>query len=150
MQIEIVYWDHARDVHLVVALPQGSSVTDALREAGLLDVAADWIRHSGALGIRGRLASYDQLLEDQDRIEFLRPLQAPAQERRREQVRLRRAKSPSRQFSSGGVDDPGHPTVAKNDPEVDNPRTGEMAGFPVEDVCPAGSRKRIFEGGGSQ
>ncbi|MHB1543982.1 MAG: RnfH family protein [Gammaproteobacteria bacterium] len=124
MQIEIVSWEAEREQRQAVTLPTGSTVADALRESRLDAVAAEWILQSGAIGLKGRLASWDQVLEDGDRIEFLHPLETGARELRRKRAhaarRMELSRSPSGKNPLGVADDPYDSTVVKNDLKPDH------------------------------
>jgi hypothetical protein len=73
----------------VVELPDGASVRDAIARSG---VAA---RHPGIdlsacrVGVWGRRAGLDDRVQDRDRVEIYRPLQADPKQSRRQRARRR-------------------------------------------------------------
>lgn len=98
MRIEIVRFEAGRESRRELDVPAGATVRDALVVCGLDRQAEEWIRQSGGIGLGGRMAALDQRLGEGDRIEFLQPLAAGAQELRRERIavgRRRDRKSPS-------------------------------------------------------
>lgn len=141
VRIEIVYWEAEQPVLHVCTLEAGSTLAQALRACRLCEMAEDWIRHSGGIGLRGRLARADERLEDGDRIEFLRPLEADATRLRLERVRAVRKLRQKKRTSSGQdplpvADDPHDSPVSENELKPDHPGPREMAGLPVEDIVP--------------
>lgn len=64
-------------------LAEGACVADALGVAGLVVPGEQW----AAVAVHGVLARPDQLLNDADRLEVLRPLLADPKENRRRRAR---------------------------------------------------------------
>ena len=81
LSVEVVYSPRAGVVdEVLLSLPQGSTVADALRESGMAT------RHDTsqlAVGVWGVLAAPSDGLRDRDRVELYRPLQVDPKEARR-------------------------------------------------------------------
>jgi putative ubiquitin-RnfH superfamily antitoxin RatB of RatAB toxin-antitoxin module len=88
LHIEVAYSPRAGEVDRVaLELPAGATVADALQRSGLLG------QHGLALvglhvGIWGRIAALDDVLQPRDRVEVYRPLKVDPKEARR--LRYRR------------------------------------------------------------
>ena len=82
MRVEVVLaWpDHYQ--HRLLDLPEGCTVAEAVEEAGL-----EGAGEAVAMAVHGVLAKPQQLLQDGDRIELLRPLLADPKENRRRRAR---------------------------------------------------------------
>ena len=81
LSIEVVYALPGRQVLRRVALPEGSSVEDAIRASGLL---GEFLEIDPArVGIHGKPVSLDTALRDRDRVELYRPLRIDPKEARR-------------------------------------------------------------------
>jgi uncharacterized protein len=76
LSVEIVYALPQHSMVKSLQLPAGSSVADALRLAQLHPQFAHLDLAGMPVGVFGKLARQDQLLNDGDRIEILRPLAA--------------------------------------------------------------------------
>lgn len=83
LTIEIVYAEPHRGRVRPMRVARGSCVEDALREAALDPVFQDLDLPNRAIGIFGKAARRDQLLEEGDRIEIYRPLIQDPKEARR-------------------------------------------------------------------
>ena len=84
MRIELVY-ALAQEQHLVVLdLPVGSTVKDAVLESGLLQRMPEI--ELGRVGVWGQPARPDTRLRDRDRVELYRPLIADPKELRRKRA----------------------------------------------------------------
>lgn len=100
MVVEVVHADapHALQVEFL-NLPEGATVRDAVQASAWLGrylAAAGPGRH---IGLWGRLCSPDQVLQHQDRLELLRPLQRDPMEARRQRLQregLTPARRPAR------------------------------------------------------
>ena len=83
MCVELAYSPVARQVQtLVLAMPAGSTVADAIRASGWLEehsLALDGLR----VGVWGRVQPLDHVLRDGDRVELYRPLTVDPKEARR-------------------------------------------------------------------
>jgi len=90
LRIEIVYALPGRRALRRVSLNEGSTVEDALRASGLLAECPeiDALR----VGIFGKQASRDTVLQDRDRVEIYRPLEADPKEVRRARAARKRAR----------------------------------------------------------
>jgi uncharacterized protein len=92
LRIEVVYALPQRAIGIVLDLPAGATVADALAAAGAhpdlrgLDLAA------AAVGIFGVAVRRDRLLERGDRLEIYRPLAADPKAARRARVKEARAR----------------------------------------------------------
>ena len=65
---------------VLLSLPEGATVADALRESGM---AARHETEKLAVGVWGVLAALSDQLRDRDRVELYRPLQVDPKEARR-------------------------------------------------------------------
>lgn len=81
IQIEIAQGQELR----MQQVPSGSTIRDVVGK----DVVGD---NHPAVGIFGKLRSYDYVLQDGDRIEIYQPLLLDPKEARRERVRLEKVK----------------------------------------------------------
>ncbi len=81
LTVTVAYSPRAGEVdEVLLSLPEGATVADALRESGMA------IRHDTselAVGVWGVLAALEERLRDRDRIELYRPLQVDPKEARR-------------------------------------------------------------------
>jgi putative ubiquitin-RnfH superfamily antitoxin RatB of RatAB toxin-antitoxin module len=84
MHIEVVYALARKQERVVLDLPPGSTVQDALQASGLLQRLAQI--ESGCLGVWGTPVTAESRLRDQDRVEIYRPLIADPKEVRRERA----------------------------------------------------------------
>jgi putative ubiquitin-RnfH superfamily antitoxin RatB of RatAB toxin-antitoxin module len=81
LAIEVVYALPARQVLRRVALPEGSTVEDAIRASGLLGEFREI--DPKRVGIHGKPVSLETSLRDRDRVELYRPLRIDPKEIRR-------------------------------------------------------------------
>jgi putative ubiquitin-RnfH superfamily antitoxin RatB of RatAB toxin-antitoxin module len=81
LAIEVVYALPGRQVLRRVALPEGSTVADAVRASGLLEEFREI--DAKRVGIYGEPVSLETTLHDRDRVELYRPLRADPKEVRR-------------------------------------------------------------------
>jgi putative ubiquitin-RnfH superfamily antitoxin RatB of RatAB toxin-antitoxin module len=79
--IEVVYALPGRQVLRRMALPEGSTVADAVRASGLLEEFREI--DPKRVGIYGEPVSLEATLRDRDRVELYRPLRADPKEVRR-------------------------------------------------------------------
>lgn len=74
-----------------LTLPEGATLAQAVREAGVLKRFPDIDLGTQKLGIFGKLKPADTVLRDGDRVELYRPLQADPKETRRRRAKHRSA-----------------------------------------------------------
>ena len=86
IEVELVYALPAACQSLRLALPEGSTVADALRRAVDAGFAPALAATAGGLAVFGRAAGPGTRLHAGDRIEILRPLLADPKQRRRERA----------------------------------------------------------------
>jgi putative ubiquitin-RnfH superfamily antitoxin RatB of RatAB toxin-antitoxin module len=72
---------------VVIALPEGATVAEALRSDALEPAMRDGVR---GFAVHGATVAGDAVLRDGDRLELLRPLQADPKEARRRRADRRR------------------------------------------------------------
>jgi sulfur carrier protein len=85
IHVQVCYSSIARDVtELVLQLPSGSRLVDALRESALLQGLPDAEIDALQTGIWGRKTSPDAVLRDGDRVELYRALKVDPKVARRE------------------------------------------------------------------
>ena len=81
VRVEVIRaWPHRFD-SVVLSLPSGATVADALSASGFAEAAHP------AVAIHGVIATPDTVLNDNDRVEVLRPLQTDPKEARRRRAR---------------------------------------------------------------
>ena len=84
LRVEVVYASDRKADVVIVRLPAGATVRDAVVASGL---AVDW----NAVGIFGRRVAADAPVADGDRVEIYRPLLDDPKEARRRRARSRKA-----------------------------------------------------------
>lgn len=85
IQVTVVYSPGSRDVREVsLRLAASSSVLQAVRASGLLQLFSAIDLQAAVVGVWGRKASLSQALRDNDRIEIYRPLTVDPKVARRE------------------------------------------------------------------
>lgn len=89
LRVEVAYATPARQALRKLALPEGSTVADALRESGLERDFPEIDAARNGVGIWGKRVALDAPLRDLDRVEILRPLVADPKEARRSRARGR-------------------------------------------------------------
>lgn len=88
IRVEVVYAPAQGSAYCVVlTLPEGSHVRDALHASGLARAHPDAPCVEGHVGIHARLVTLDAPLADGDRIEVCRPLTQDPREARRQRAR---------------------------------------------------------------
>lgn len=92
MQIEVVYALPHTHERVVLDLPPGSTVLDAVKASGLLQRLPQ--PGTGDLGVWGRAVAPQTRLRDRDRVEIYRRLIADPKEIRRERAAKIRKKAP--------------------------------------------------------
>lgn len=84
IHVEVVYALPDRQVVVTVALERGATVQDAITRSGLLQQFPDIDLTQRRVGIFGRLASLNETLKADDRVEIYRPLARDPKQARRE------------------------------------------------------------------
>ncbi len=90
LTIEVVAGDAGRQTLRRLVVPEGTTVSDAIKRAGLDAVLPDLEIDPARLGIFGQRVEPDQPLKDGDRVEIYRPLKADPKEVRRQLAALNR------------------------------------------------------------
>ncbi|GAA5182833.1 RnfH family protein [Niveibacterium umoris] len=86
MHVEVVYArPHKADV-ISLALPEGSSIQQAIDASGMLQKHPEIDRSNLKVGVFGKLSKPDTVLKDRDRVEIYRPLLADPKEVRRKRA----------------------------------------------------------------
>lgn len=83
IEVEVVYALPERQALVAIALPAGATAGDAIEQSGIARQFPEQDLAACQLGIWGRLADRDQLLEDGDRVEVYRTLEIDPREARR-------------------------------------------------------------------
>ena len=84
MRVEVIYALPQKQERVLLDLPPGSTVQDALQASGLLQRLSQI--ELGRLGVWGRPVTAETRLRDRDRVEIYRPLIADPKEVRRERA----------------------------------------------------------------
>jgi putative ubiquitin-RnfH superfamily antitoxin RatB of RatAB toxin-antitoxin module len=84
--VEVVHATPQRQVLLAVTLPAGSTVAQAIEQSGIRAHFPALAVDPDAVGIFGRKVPLDQVLQQGDRVEIYRPLQADPRESRRQRA----------------------------------------------------------------
>lgn len=85
--IEVAFAESARAALVSFHVPPGASIADVLQLAAARPEFAGIDVLSSTVGIFGRIALLDRLLEDGDRVEIYRPLAVDPKEARRSRAR---------------------------------------------------------------
>lgn len=88
--VEVVYALPRRQVMRRLALPEGSTLADAIQASGLSGEFPEIA--SARAGIYGKPAAAAAILRDRDRVEIYRPLEVDPKEVRRARAGKKRAK----------------------------------------------------------
>lgn len=83
MKVEVVYALPEKQTLLALQVPVGTTVIEAVRASGILDIYPDVDIANSKLGIFGRMARPDEVLQPGERVEIYRPLKADPKEVRR-------------------------------------------------------------------
>ncbi|HMB58254.1 MAG TPA: RnfH family protein [Arenimonas sp.] len=86
MRVDVVYALPERYWSLMLTLPEGAVVADALAMIGKEKEANDWEVDATRLAIFSRPVTAETRLRDGDRLELLRPLLADPKQARRERA----------------------------------------------------------------
>ena len=83
IRVEVAYASPERQALCELALPEGSSVADAVRASGLVEEFPEIDLAVNRVAVYGRRVRPDAVLRDRDRVEILRPLRADPKDLRR-------------------------------------------------------------------
>jgi hypothetical protein len=86
-KVEVVYATPARQRVYALEVAAGATVREAIEVSGVLAAFPEIDLDRNRVGIRGRLATLDTPLGDDDRVEILRPLRADPKDARRQRAR---------------------------------------------------------------
>jgi hypothetical protein len=86
IHVEVVYATHDRQKAVMVSLPVGATVREAIERSGLLVEFAEIDLTKNKLGIWNKLAKPEAVVRDKDRVEIYRPLIADPKEVRRQRA----------------------------------------------------------------
>jgi putative ubiquitin-RnfH superfamily antitoxin RatB of RatAB toxin-antitoxin module len=84
IDVEVVYALAERQVLLAITIPAGATAGEAVDQSGIEKQFPEQDFSNCKLGIWGRLADRDQLLQEGDRVEIYRPLMIDPREARRQ------------------------------------------------------------------
>lgn len=84
VRVEVVFACPDRQRVLVVTLAKGSTAADAIRQSGIEEAFAGRMPRTATIGVWGRPVAPDHVVQDGDRVEIYRPLQADPREARRQ------------------------------------------------------------------
>ena len=92
--VTVVYSPAPREVlESRLALPEGSTVRDAVKASAYVDTQPALDRAQATAGVWGRKASWEQVLREGDRVELYRPLLVDPKVARRERFREQGARA---------------------------------------------------------
>ncbi|NMG28183.1 RnfH family protein [Aromatoleum evansii] len=74
MQIMVAYSEPGQQVSLLVELPEGSNVKDAIERSGILGLFPHIDLKLQKVGVYARVVKLDAALKDGDRVEIYRPI----------------------------------------------------------------------------
>lgn len=84
IRVTVVFSPFARKVaEVALLLEPGATVAQALQFSGMLEEFPDLTADQLALGVWGKKAALQQVLQDRDRVEIYRPLKVDPKEARR-------------------------------------------------------------------
>ena len=83
MRVRVIYALPERQTELLVELPQGATVADAIARAALIDRFPELGQQTIECAIFSRPVAVTSVLNDGDRVEILRPLRVDPKENRR-------------------------------------------------------------------
>ena len=83
IRIEVCYAKPEVQAMVALSVPVGTTVLEAARQSGLAGRHPEIDLAKQPFGIRGKRVAAEQLLQDGDRLEILRPLTADPKETRR-------------------------------------------------------------------
>jgi putative ubiquitin-RnfH superfamily antitoxin RatB of RatAB toxin-antitoxin module len=76
MKVSVAYTGHNKQVWLHVQVADGSTVTDAINQSGILSIFPEIDLTQQKLGIFGKLTKADAQLKEGDRVEIYRAITA--------------------------------------------------------------------------
>ena len=85
--VEVVYALPERQTLLVLQMPAGATVREAIEQSGVLQLHPEIDLSQAVVGIFGRRSSLDAHLREHDRVEIYRPLTADPKDARRRRAR---------------------------------------------------------------
>jgi uncharacterized protein len=94
LRVEVVYAAPERQVRYVLRVAEGGTVSDAIRNSGVLEAFPEIDLVHNRVGIYGKLVRPEQTLRDGDRVEIYRPLSIDPKEARRTRAANRRGRAP--------------------------------------------------------
>ena len=83
LHVQVCYARPDRQFLLDMAVAEGSTLEQAIRQSGILDTAPEIDLASCKTGIYGKLKPLDTVLRERDRVEIYRPLTADPKDARR-------------------------------------------------------------------
>lgn len=86
LEVEVAYARPDAQVILAVRLPAGACLEDAIRRSGLLERFPEIDLAVNKVGVFGKAARLDAVLEPGDRVEVYRPLLADPKEARKQRA----------------------------------------------------------------
>jgi len=86
ISVEVVYALPDKQYQRYVKVEQGSTVEQAIRESGLLELRREIDLASNKVGVYSRPVKLDDVINEGDRIEIYRPLIADPKELRRQRA----------------------------------------------------------------
>jgi len=89
IRVEVAYADAALQLLRVVELPKGSTAGQAIEASKILDAVPSDFRVA-KIGVFGRIAAAETVLQDGDRVELYRPLTLDPKEARRRRAGARK------------------------------------------------------------
>ncbi len=85
--VEVAYATPQKQHLLSLNVPHGSTLEDAVRHSGILDLCPEIDLTRNKVGVWGKLGQLDQTLQPRDRAEIYRALKADPKEARRKRAR---------------------------------------------------------------
>jgi putative ubiquitin-RnfH superfamily antitoxin RatB of RatAB toxin-antitoxin module len=86
LQVEVVYAGLRCQARYALRVEQGTTVAEAIRRSGVLEVFSEIDFARQRVGVHGKLVRPAQVLRDGDRVEIYRPLSADPKEARRKRA----------------------------------------------------------------
>ncbi len=83
IKVEVLYALPHEQTLLVVTVPQGTALADAVKISGMLEKYTEIDLGTNKVGIFGKLSKLDTVLREKDRVEIYRPLIADPKEVRK-------------------------------------------------------------------
>lgn len=86
LQIQVCYATPAQEVLRELAVPEGTTIEQAIAQSGVLGDIPEIDLASQPVGLYGKKRTLDTVLRERDRIEIYRPLVADPKESRRKRA----------------------------------------------------------------